>query len=381
MRIDAAERGATRAHPHALRAARGRATATLARDVCSAGATARARSRARAVVNAAGPWVEPLPRAGDAGARSAAGAAGQGQPHRRAEPVRAPLRLHLPEPRPPHRLRDPLRARVHADRHHRCRLSRRSGSACASTPPRSPTCARIANRYFTRSRSTPADVVWTLFRRAPAAGGRGNRPSSVTRDYRSSSIREPAPLLSVFGGKITTYRKLAEDAVDRCHGARLRGSPLDRVPRFCPGGDLPEGSFACSCARSSGAIRGCPRICARATRTPTARASTRVIGDRHELAELGAEIRPAALRARSSTIWPRGVGAQRRGHPVATNQARPAPAGGGPTRSSGRMAQPPDGSRRSVAPERHSNVTKIADSHAVTPAPVSRGSVPRASVK
>jgi glycerol-3-phosphate dehydrogenase len=51
-------------------------------------------------------------------------------------------------------------------------------------------------------------------------------------------------LLSVFGGKITTYRKLAESAVDKL--ARHLGSgagPWTRTAAL-PGGDLPAGSFA-----------------------------------------------------------------------------------------------------------------------------------------
>ncbi|HEV7856372.1 MAG TPA: glycerol-3-phosphate dehydrogenase C-terminal domain-containing protein, partial [Herminiimonas sp.] len=38
--------------------------------------------------------------------------------------------------------------------------------------------------------------------------------SSVTRDYKLAFDTDAAPLLTIFGGKITTFRKLAEDAVD-----------------------------------------------------------------------------------------------------------------------------------------------------------------------
>ncbi len=70
-------------------------------------------------------------------------------------------------------------------------------------------------------------------------------PSAVTRDYVLELRAAPAPVLSVFGGKITTYRRLAEHALDRLlpHLAAPRpaawtgGAPL-------PGGDLPGGDFA-----------------------------------------------------------------------------------------------------------------------------------------
>ena len=68
-------------------------------------------------------------------------------------------------------------------------------------------------------------------------------PSAVTRDYtlRLDADAGSAPVLSVFGGKITTYRKLAEHALDQLQpwfpamrAAWTAGTPL-------PGGDLPQG--------------------------------------------------------------------------------------------------------------------------------------------
>jgi len=101
----------------------------------------------------------------------------------------------------------------------------------------------IASRYFTRGVS-PADVVWTYSGVRPLVNDEATDPSSVTRDYLLELDRSPAPMLSVFGGKITTYRKLAETAVDtlaRALGAA--GAPWTRTA-LLPGGDLPHGSFA-----------------------------------------------------------------------------------------------------------------------------------------
>ena len=67
---------------------------------------------------------------------------------------------------------------------------------------------------------------------------------SVTRDYALELDRDPAPLLSVFGGKITTYRRLSEDAVDLLTQALgVRAAPWT-VRAQLPGGDVPDGSFA-----------------------------------------------------------------------------------------------------------------------------------------
>jgi glycerol-3-phosphate dehydrogenase len=66
----------------------------------------------------------------------------------------------------------------------------------------------------------------------------GGDASSVTRDYSLDLDTRQAPLLNVWGGKITTFRKLAEEAADLlatplggARGAWTRGSSL-------PGGDL-----------------------------------------------------------------------------------------------------------------------------------------------
>jgi len=62
---------------------------------------------------------------------------------------------------------------------------------------------------------SPADVVWTYSGVRPLFDDGDDNPSAVTRDYHLEvdGAVGTAPLLSVFGGKITTYRKLAEHAL------------------------------------------------------------------------------------------------------------------------------------------------------------------------
>jgi glycerol-3-phosphate dehydrogenase len=101
----------------------------------------------------------------------------------------------------------------------------------------------LANRYF-RQPIAPADVVWSYSGVRPLLADEATNPMSVTRDYALELELTPAPLLSVFGGKITTYRRLAEDALERLAGAlQVRAGPWTQRATL-PGGDLPEGSFA-----------------------------------------------------------------------------------------------------------------------------------------
>jgi len=72
-----------------------------------------------------------------------------------------------------------------------------------------------ASRYFARP-VVPSDVVWTYSGVRPLLDDESGNPAAVTRDYRLElDTRGGAPLLSVWGGKITTFRKLAEEAADK----------------------------------------------------------------------------------------------------------------------------------------------------------------------
>jgi glycerol-3-phosphate dehydrogenase len=91
-----------------------------------------------------------------------------------------------------------------------------------------------ADRYFTKQ-VVPADVVWSYAGvRALHDDGHG-AARTVTRDYHLELGQGPGPkLLSVFGGKITTARALAQQALDllKVDGRRSTGWMM------LPGGDL-----------------------------------------------------------------------------------------------------------------------------------------------
>ncbi|MFC4929565.1 glycerol-3-phosphate dehydrogenase [Massilia sp. GCM10023247] len=100
---------------------------------------------------------------------------------------------------------------------------------------------QLANRYFAQ-RITPADVVWSYSGVRPLVEDAAASASAATRDYRlewdKAGDGAGAPLLSVFGGKITTSRKLAEDAVDRIAAALGHAAPAWTANACLPGGDL-----------------------------------------------------------------------------------------------------------------------------------------------
>jgi glycerol-3-phosphate dehydrogenase len=97
------------------------------------------------------------------------------------------------------------------------------------------------NRAFVQ-RIGPEDLVWSYAGVRPLIGEEGKEgarsASSTSRDYRLETDRNGAPLLSVFGGKVTTFRKLAEQAVDWIAPALGRRVPGWTALSCLPGGDL-----------------------------------------------------------------------------------------------------------------------------------------------
>lgn len=103
---------------------------------------------------------------------------------------------------------------------------------------------RAVSAYFARP-VAPADVVWTYSGVRPLHGDEEGNASAVTRDY-VFDLDAPdgeAPLLSVFGGKITTYRRLSEEAVDRLSEPLGRRGAAWTAESPLPGGDMPGADF------------------------------------------------------------------------------------------------------------------------------------------
>lgn len=184
---------------------------------------------------------------------------------------------------------------------------------------------QVVNAHF-KQQLAAADILHSFAGVRPLCDDESDEPSAITRDYTlslSAGNGEP-PLLSVFGGKLTTYRKLAESALTQLPAVLRQSRPgLDR-----------QGTAA---GRRADAER---RGAHRATGQPLRLARPRTG------AALGAHLRhpgvaPAGRgqwRSRSRRapgrrpVCPRSglpvqarVGPGRRGHPLAPQQARPVP--------------------------------------------------------
>lgn len=99
------------------------------------------------------------------------------------------------------------------------------------------------NRYF-KEKLTRADVVESFSGVRPLFDdGQGN-PSAVTRDYVFDiDDTAGAPLLNIFGGKITTYRELAERGLHRMRRYFPQMGKDWTAAAPLPGGDMPDADF------------------------------------------------------------------------------------------------------------------------------------------
>ncbi|WP_163557428.1 glycerol-3-phosphate dehydrogenase [Halomonas sp. NO4] len=95
----------------------------------------------------------------------------------------------------------------------------------------------VVNDHF-RTPLTRADVLHTFAGVRPLCDDESADPTAMTRDYTLDLDDDGVPLLSVFGGKITTYRKLAESALERLapHLPPMSAPWTAAAP--LPGGDI-----------------------------------------------------------------------------------------------------------------------------------------------
>ncbi|PND39298.1 glycerol-3-phosphate dehydrogenase [Paucibacter aquatile] len=96
-----------------------------------------------------------------------------------------------------------------------------------------------ASRYF-KTPVRPDEVLWSYAGVRPLLDDASGDASAVTRDYLLETHGDGAPLLSVWGGKITTFRKLAEDAADLIGEMLGEERPAWTAPAPLPGGDLSD---------------------------------------------------------------------------------------------------------------------------------------------
>src|SRR3989442_3563392 len=151
----------------------------------------------------------------------------------------------------------------------------------------------LVNGYLERPLSR-TDIVWTYSGVRPLYDDGSANPSAITRDYvlkldaldgAPGSAR--APVLSIFGGKITTYRKLAEHALaELAPYFPAMKAPSTRTATL-PGGDLPSGDRAAWFTQLSGRYTGLPATLLRAPSGRYGTAALALLDDAKSLADLG----------------------------------------------------------------------------------------------
>ncbi len=151
----------------------------------------------------------------------------------------------------------------------------------------------LASEYL-RNPVTEADVVWSYSGVRPLYDDGDLSASTVTRDY-VFDLDAPAgvaPLLSVFGGKLTTYRKLAEHALSELR-APLRFDAREWTRgSILPGGDFERGDFEAFCAQQISRYSFAPPALIRRLCRAYGTRIERILGHAKALTGLGQEIAP-----------------------------------------------------------------------------------------
>ncbi len=133
------------------------------------------------------------------------------------------------------------------------------------------------------------DIVWTYSAVRPLYDDGASKAQEATRDYvlKAEGGEGVAPLLDAFGGKITTYRRLAEAMLAKIeHFLGARGKPWTANAPL-PGGDFPATGFDAQVAKLRGDYPFLePRLARRLTRLYGTRARM-LVGKANSLADLG----------------------------------------------------------------------------------------------
>ena len=157
---------------------------------------------------------------------------------------------------------------------------------------------QMANRYFNKQIDA-GDVVWTYSGVRPLLDDSSQNASAVTRDYLLECAENTPPFLNIWGGKITTYRKLAEEAL-----AMLLPRLEVEAPEWTAGAPLPGGDLQQAGALVDGdAFAGfSEQFCARHSWLPVTIAqryarcygtrAERMIGMATQLSDMGEELAP-----------------------------------------------------------------------------------------
>ena len=156
-----------------------------------------------------------------------------------------------------------------------------------------------ANRFLARPLER-GDIVWRFAGVRPLQADEDqSNPSALSRDYalELSGTGAGTAMLSVIGGKVTTYRRLAEAVMDRLAPLFPGLRPAWTASRHLPGGDIPNGDFGLYVEGLSRLYAWIPEVMMLALARRHGTATREVIGDARRLDDMGA-LFPGGLSAR-----------------------------------------------------------------------------------
>lgn len=147
---------------------------------------------------------------------------------------------------------------------------------------------RSVNSYFKKTVSV-ADVRWSYSGVRPLFDDAENDPSKVTREYvlEVDGDTGQAPMLSVFGGKITTYRRLAEHALAKLKPYFPAMKSNWTATAALPGGRIPGDDFTQFIDRMVSEHQGIDPVYLRALACRHGDRTAAVLGDAETMAALG----------------------------------------------------------------------------------------------
>lgn len=103
-------------------------------------------------------------------------------------------------------------------------------------------CTAISRSFKTKV--TKEMVVWSYSGVRGLLDSEDDNLAEVTRDYKLDlALYDGAPLLNIVGGKITTFRKLSEQACDKLCATLHKGSAPWTEHAALPGGDIKDADF------------------------------------------------------------------------------------------------------------------------------------------
>ncbi|WP_086995472.1 glycerol-3-phosphate dehydrogenase [Rhizobium sullae] len=303
---DAADRGALILPRTKVEAAR-RKNGLWEIDTCDMRTGETSRHQARMLVNAAGPWVDQVLRAalGETEARHV----------RLVQGSHIVVRKKFEGPRayffqnPDNRIifaipyEDDFTLIGTTDRDYTgdpqdVRISdEETGYLCAA-----------ASEYF-QAPVHPEDIVWSYSAVRPLYDDGASKAQEATRDYvlKLEGGADEAPLLNVFGGKLTTYRRLSEHALEKIgETIGAKGRPWTAKSHL-PGGDFPVEGYAAEVNRLRANY---PFLAEDHARRLTRRYGTRgteLLGQAKSIADLGrcfgSDLYEAEVRYLVRTEW------------------------------------------------------------------------------